>query len=291
MIIQGFDPNVYRDKRCLCVCALVSRSWRAVALPYLFRVLRLSLQLPQKQHRNTRHQRARTWRPHKDDYPLKTPITISDAQLFFQQNPSLATNVRVVELSARQRFKNLYRIPTFEFLAFMRSFPKLESICLDDILIEPLAPGTRHEGLAVESLEIRLDIPILYDEEIYAMLKCFSAVEAVALYLNFTSDDRHAPSSKPGIISTKIKSLSIYGVPEGTSAVLARLSRSPTAKSLHVLSVFQLDTGRIPEGLQALLVASKDNLSSLTLSFKVVFHQSGTPRSPISRYLMFTCDL
>lgn len=281
MILRHFDPELRRGKLSLCACSLVSRSWRAVALPYLFRVFELSLRVASDRpepHPN-RH-RALPWRPPERGDPPKTYTTTSEAQLFFEQNASLATNVRVLRLKARQQFRNLHRIPALQLLAFLRLFPNLEDIRLDDILIEAQAPGTRVERFTVQSLEVRLDLPVSYDEEAHSILKCFSAVENATMHMGFTSDtDR---TSRPGVLSTKIKSLNVRCVPEGVSVVFARFSRSSMAKTLHTLSVYQLEFTAVPAGLQALLTASQANLSSLTLSFKAVHFEFGGPPIDLS---------
>lgn len=168
-----------------------------------------------------------------------------------------------------------------QFLSLLHLFPHLQKIRLEDVLLEPSVPGTRLQRLPVTSLDVRLDLPVYYDDELCNILKCFSTAQYAALHPSFMCNDRQSSEPPPGVLTTKINTLAVHGGPKGASSLFARLARSPAAK-VQTVSIYQLALHHkstilpAPRGIDAFLSASQATVASLTLSFKVVTRDSGT---------------
>lgn len=264
MVVRRINPRSGKEQLHLISCSCVSREWRAITLPHLFQRLSYALSPSLKRPGSSYLYISREGKRRRQRHL----VTLDEICTFFQENTSLAACVKHLKLCVP--FDNSCYIRDTEFLAIAPLFPSLQVLHLSDVYIAPTlstAPPAK-DLVSLKTLHVCTEIGGIPDEAMSVLLGHFADIGHVYLHANYLALFRMGVMYA-GPPHLKIRNLTMFGVPTGEfkAVLFHHIIVSPSAQSLQTISIDQIDGHTVADHIQGLLVATRANLRSLTLSF------------------------
>lgn len=230
-----------------------------MTLPHLFRSISYSFSA--KYHAESIH----------DEQP-----TLARLHTFFQDRPALASFVRQLRLKANPTTFGSgsadlrLLLPEIDYhdprllLAVIKLFPRLDALHLHDVFVTSPIDDLRDERLSLQHLEIRSTQDEIPDSDVSILLECFADVENVNINVHCFFEYHRSGELYPGPQYLSIRNLVSQGSPPGV--LFTHISVSPSARTLRSLTLHNLEGNLLP-GVQALLSATRENLTTLIVTF------------------------
>lgn len=213
---------------------------------------------------------------------------VARIRAFFERHPELAGHVRNLTLRTVPRFPRYdwlipptsgYHDPSL-LLCLLRLFPRLRHVSLQDIFVTPavsLATQSPTPLPALQSLQITSKQEEIPPSDITLLLNLFTEVDTLDIAVTCYFDWRRQRAHCPPTDHLAVRSLSTRKSTDGST--LAHLAQSPSARTLHTISLGSMEAHPIP-GVQELLLATRANLECLQVSFRAFWDDSGVDIPP-----------